>query len=106
MVTEVNTPRELLTILALLSIVPLDIFDTRRKEQFAIKLANINLEVFDSETNRRKLVQKNIEVVQNFNEEEGSMIIARIVLKLCRLYTERELDKMRWKKLRKKNKYT
>ena len=60
------------------------------KREFVIKLTNNNLEAFDSEKNRRKLAQKNVKVVQNFNEEEDSMIIARRVPKLFRLYTERE----------------
>ena len=39
----------------------------------------------------KKLAEKNIKLVQNFNEKEDSMIIARRVSKLFRLYTEKEL---------------
>ena len=49
LVTEINTAKELLTILALLSIVPLDVYDTKVKGKYVIKLTNNNLDFFDSE---------------------------------------------------------
>ena len=67
-VTELNTARELLTILAMLSIVPSDVYDTKVKGKFVIKLTHNNLDFFDSETTRRKLTKKKIKVVQDFNE--------------------------------------
>ena len=54
LVTEAKSARELLTILAMLSIVPLDVYDTKQKGKFVIKLTNNNLEHFDSESNKKR----------------------------------------------------
>ena len=43
LVTEAKSARELLTILALLSIVSLDVYDTKMKGKFVTKLTNNNL---------------------------------------------------------------
>ena len=75
--TELNTARELLTILAMLSIVPSYVYDTKVKGKFVIKLTHNNLDFLDSETTRRKLKQKKIKVVQDFNEEMASLVVAR-----------------------------
>ena len=57
-VTECSSPRELLTILALISIVPLDIFPTKKNGNFVVKMTNNMLGTFDSEIYRKKMAQK------------------------------------------------
>ena len=101
-VTELKTARELLTILAMLSIVPLDVYDTKVKGKFIIKLTHNNIEFFDSETTRRKLTQKKIKVVQDFNEEIDSLVVERRKSKIFRHYSEKELkDEIKKEKPRK-----
>ena len=53
LVTEAKSARELLMILALLSITPLDILDTKMKGKFVIKQTNSNLEHFDRESTKK-----------------------------------------------------
>ena len=60
------------------------------KGKFVIKLTNNNLESFDSETNRRKLAQRNIKVVTDFREEDDFLVVTRRVSKLFKLYTGKE----------------
>ena len=91
LVTEEKNARDLLTILALLSVTPLDVYETKEKGKFVIKLTNNNLEYFDSESNRRKMAQRKIRVVENFSEEDDSLVIARRVSKLLKQYTEKEI---------------
>ena len=67
----------MLTILAMLSIVPLDIYDTKMTDKFVIKLTNNSLDHFDSGSNKRKLVQKSIKVVDSFKEDDDLLVVAR-----------------------------
>ena len=48
LVTEVNSASELMTILALLSIVSLDVYDTKSKGKYVLKLTHNSLNYFDS----------------------------------------------------------
>ena len=91
LVTEEKNARDLLTVLALLSVVPLDVYETKGKGKFVIKLANNNLDHFDSESNIKKMAQRKIKVVENFSDEDDSLVIARRVSKLFKQYTEKEL---------------
>ena len=91
LVTEAKSARELLMILALLSITPLDIYDTKMKGKFVIKLTNNNLEHFDRENTKKKLAQRNIKVVNSFKEEDDFLVVARRVSKHFKLYAENEL---------------
>ena len=58
LVTEVNSARELLSILARLSIVPLDFYDTKSKGKYVLKLTRNNWNYFDNESTRRKMAKK------------------------------------------------
>ena len=99
LVTEAKSARDLLTILAMLSIVPLDIYDTKARGKFVIKLTNNNLDHFDSENTKKKLAQKNIRVVSSFKEDNDLLVVARRVSKHFKLYTEKELmDEIKLKK--------
>ena len=73
----------------MLSIVPLDVYDTKMEDKSVIKLTNNNPEHFDSKSNKRKMAQGNIKVVENLIEDE-SLVMARRISKLFKLYTEKE----------------
>ena len=99
LVTKANSARDLLTILAMLSIVPLDVYDTKMRGKFVIKLTNNNIDHFDSESNKKRMASRNIKVVEDFKEEADSLVVARRVSRLFKQYTEKEImEEIRTKK--------
>ena len=63
----------------MLSIVPFDVYDNKMKGKYVIKLTNNNLEHFDSDSNKKKMAARSIKVVENFKEEDDSLVVARRV---------------------------